>query len=243
MKGPRNAVLAAKKFAKPINPEAQKRAKEELTRLDADITAAGKAISELLGIEIGAKPTLQAKVRQLRSRRVQAAAIASTESSSYQLFNLEPFTWRDKDGWPRLVFFGLDSPDAVIKVIKRRASWDREAGFSTQLIPTLPEPIKACYQDVIVKLRKKCKSGTSLKLRARYEGVIPAAAKAQIATAREQFKQVFIVAEPKGFSLTEVAIPQPVDPLIVGWDGERLWLVGSFDTTTVEEYAKREFTS
>jgi len=252
MISPKDAVKAAIALASPIDPAAQQRAESDEKRLAAEIAAVGKTIDGLLGIEVDAKPALVAKKRELVTKHEHAALMAKAPKSGYPLLSLEPFSWRDKDGWPRLVFFGLDSPDFAMGFRKsleyRRDDWGGESAYTVArpiISPELPKALSACYSDVIARLRKRCARNHSIRLRARYAGVIPTEAKKKIEKARKVFKKVFIVAEPKGFSLEtkKIAVPLPVDPLIVGWDGNFLWLVGSFDTTPVEEYVKQEFTT
>lgn len=82
--------------------------------------------------------------------------------------------------------------------------------------------------------------GDPLQLRAAYTGVVPNRARALIRQAEEIFEQVFIVAETE-FVLEKVPPPPPhADPLILGFKGEQLWLVGSFYTSSLEELIVRQ---
>jgi hypothetical protein len=73
-----------------------------------------------------------------------------------------------------------------------------------------------------------------VSITAQFSGLIPPEIKDQIEDARPLFKDIFIIAEPKRWKLNEPA-RIPADPLVVGWDGEGLYLIAEFDTTPVEE--------
>ena len=105
------------------------------------------------------------------------------------------------------------------------------------MFPELPEAIASCYEDVLKTLRQRAsKRQKSVKLSCRFEGLIPDDVKQKIAEARGSFKEMFLIAEPKGFEINETAIVAPKrDPLVVGFDGTKLWLIADFETTPVEE--------
>jgi hypothetical protein len=73
-----------------------------------------------------------------------------------------------------------------------------------------------------------------LVLAAEYTGLIPFDVKDKIAKAKPLFSEIFILAEPIGWSLTKPAI-LPADPIVVGWDGKGLYFIAEYDTTPVED--------
>jgi hypothetical protein len=69
-------------------------------------------------------------------------------------------------------------------------------------------------------------------------GVIPTEVKQEIKKAMRlgYFKEIFILAEVKQWVSKIVVTPPPDDPLVIGYDGEKFWLITVFDTTSLEQH-------
>ncbi len=87
----------------------------------------------------------------------------------------------------------------------------------------------------------------TVRITAKFAGVIPDSVRKRIHLAQPDFDEILIVSEAP---LWEVKVedrllrPVPVgDPLVIGRKGKGFWLIDSFDTTSAEEYVRREFTS
>ena len=107
-------------------------------------------------------------------------------------------------------------------------------------VPELPRPVLRMYDDVFLSLRDMAKEKRkSMRLRATFQGLIPLDVKEQITETKPYFKKTYVVAEASRWDLNESAPIRRVDPLLVGWDGYRLWLLASFDTTSVEKYIEK----
>lgn len=192
---------------------------QEITR---QLALVDSTTSRLLGIEQSSRRGLQEHRLKLQQElaRLRGRAVFGPR---YPRLSLDPLTWRDKRGYPRLVPFSPDDP--MFRIFP---------GYTT---PSLPQPIRACYQDVMDLLEKKESRRDwdySYELSAEFSGLIPAPVRDTILAVRSEFENMFIVAEPKNWALSRAAKVDP-DPLVVGWDGRDLWLVADFDTTTVEE--------
>ena len=75
------------------------------------------------------------------------------------------------------------------------------------------------------------------KIGVRYTGVIPKDTKRRIAEARDRFgDNIFLLAETGSWTVV------PEDPLVVGFDGDSLWLIDKFDTVSIEALIATEFT-
>jgi hypothetical protein len=135
--------------------------------------------------------------------------------------------YRTKEGWPTFAIFSLHWPEFKM-VAMARPDWSKPGRGAVVFTPELPDEIANCYQDVGQNLLQRSQRvRRRVTLAAEFSGLIPDEVKDQIA-------KIFVIAEPKRWSLTEPA-RIPADPLVVGWDGEGLCLIAEFDTTPVEE--------
>lgn len=80
-----------------------------------------------------------------------------------------------------------------------------------------------------------------------FYGFIPDRTKQEVSEAKTIFgDRLFLIAEtkPEDWTLTKIPRPRIVkDPLILGIIANKCYLVDHFDTSPVEDYARREFTS
>lgn len=232
-----NAVQKAVAIAKSTSLADPKRTSKEIALIRTQIEGGNAALKALFGIEEFARDTLQKRLEELKARQVQFQN-GFFLGTRYHALSLEPFTWRDEQGWPTLVFFSLESPKFEFAARGSR-DWNGHYRYRAASHPKLPKVIAACYADVLAKLRTLASSKSrTVKLVCNFNGLIPAAVKEKITEAKSLFEEIFIVAEPSGFNLEEAAIVMPKrDPLVVGFDGNGLWLIADFETTSVEEAA------
>src|SRR5260370_10825538 len=139
--------------------------------------------------------------------------------------------------------YSLDSP--VMKIC-RGGSWSP----TTTVTPELPEPLAKLYK---TNLPPRQNQYESVSYTSTFRGVIPADVRKAIAEALPLFatnytgrakklaggkqSNIFIVAEASWATKTVIHKP---DPLVVGWDGNRLRLIAHFDLTNLERYIKNE---
>jgi len=231
-----SAIERAVALAEHIPPAEIKKSSRHLALVSTQVERGSALLGNLLGIEEASKPRVENGLAVLKQEQVELQNRVNF-GTRYHLLSMEPLTWRDKNGWPRLIVFSLDSPRFEIAVSGRRNDLDDRIRFRTKMFPELPEAIASCYEDVLKTLRQRAsKRQKSVKLSCRFEGLIPDDVKQKIAEARGSFKEMFLIAEPKGFEINETAIVVPrVDPLVVGFDGTKLWLIADFETAPVEE--------
>lgn len=246
-----SAIERAVALAEPIPSAEIKRSSRQLALVSTQVERGSALLGNLLGIEWASKPRVENGLAVLKREQMELQNRV-TFGTKYHLLSMEPLTWRDKNGWPRLIVFSLDSPSFEISISARNTDDRRNRlRFSTKMFPILPDQIAACYSDVQKTLRQRasarCRSKmssaydtdnvrVSVKLSCRFEGIIPGDVKEKIAEARGSFTEMFLIAEPKGFEINETAIVVPKrDPLVVGFDGSQLWLIADFETTPVEE--------
>jgi hypothetical protein len=186
---------------------------------------------ELYGIEAHSRRQLLiAEKLQQRYKRFLAK-----HNRAYPPISLNALReYRTKEGWPTFAIFSLHWPEFKI-VAMARPDWSRPARGEVVFTPELPDAIENCYQDIGQNLLQRSQRVSGrVTLAAEFSGLIPNEVKDKIADAEPIFKEIFVIAEPNRWSLTEPA-RIPADPLVVGWDGEGLYLIAEFDTTPVEE--------
>ena len=103
--------------------------------------------SRLLPVEQGLIPVIHAKKAEINKRLNQLGS--PHKFSKYTLFNLEPLTWRDSRGFPRLAVFSLESPNFEFTVSSENSNYYK---FIAKTSPKLPQEMMACYTDVFDKL-------------------------------------------------------------------------------------------
>lgn len=199
--------------------------------------------SNLFPVERGLLPVIRSKKTEVVKRVRQLESL--DKLNQYAVFSLEPLTWRNKQGFPRLAVFSLESPDFELAIIRSHSSWDSHRSRWRQKVdPKLPQEMMDCYKDVLGKLSALAKQNKKVaRLRAQFGMLIPQAVKEEIVRVRGEFKEIFIVAEAPRWDLKLTAIPKPQnkDPLVVGYDGVNYWLIATFGPTPLEKYIKAEF--
>jgi len=207
-----------------------------IVNIDAEIKRLDKLHKEMIGFEEIASDKVSARLKELRLEK-----IASETLTEYRRFvNLSFLSWRDKNRYPKLVLFSLDSPTFSI----RGTDWS----WDDRITPELPEELRKYYTDVTRYLSQRCRVFFSTKSEIRisclYSGVIPPETRKKIEQAKSIFKRVFILAEATKW--TETSTPKPIldpDPIVVGWNGgDTLYMIDKFDLTPVEKLLAVEFT-
>jgi len=204
--------------------------------------------------------------KAIREReRLEEGAVAGSElvaryCGEYKRLDITPLLWRTKKGLPLLAIFSLTNGVFSLGActVRRQCYWYDNYGDShfywraslkPMFTPSLPKPVKACFDDVIARILEIAKQKKkTILLSAEFSGVVPLETKQSIAEARKKFKNIFILAEVKDWKIEErkatTVKPKPApivkgDPLVVGWDGKGFWLITSFNTTSLERYIEQ----
>lgn len=211
--------------------------------IDAKLDSLKKMRSSLLGFEAYARDEVDKEIVALEGLKTVAGVAAK---SVYRKFTtLDMFSWRDRQGLPRIVLFGLDSPNFTIRV-RNYSSFDLDYSAKIESPYDLPTKIVQAYEGSLRALWKRVGDAPwrydSITATCTYKGVIPPEVKAKIKEASKVFgEQVFIMAEGKEWAINKTRAPFMADPLVVGWDGHSLWLVDRFDLTPIERLLATEF--
>lgn len=232
-----SAIRQTVALAERITPPDLDAHSREVSWALAQMNHTKSLLKDLFGIEAEARQKLECSFHNaechhsLLTEEGEQLQKLGRLGGQYQRLSLEPLTWRDAKGFPRLVIFTLNSPIFRLVVMP-------DNDFNVE--PRLPEKIVKHYEDVLRLLTTKRKKRKGLELTCRFEGLIPCEARKKIKKARGTFgDQIFIIAEPGSFVLNATTPLPKGDPLIVGYDpkadADGLWLIADFETTPVEE--------
>lgn len=241
-----NVIAEAAKLAEVPSKTELAKAGLFVKKIRVEIEKARDSRRQLFGIEEFAKTDIDAKIERLEAKKKKYESI-----NRYKLpcVDMQIFGWRWKNGWPKLALIGLNSPTVSFKVQCRNVGYNTYTPFTS---PAIPKPIFNLHRDVFETLKTMAKrKRKTIILETNFTGLIPQDTRKKIIQAKKAFKEVYIVAETSAEKwkirekeATVIKPPPPTnyDPLVVGWDGNNLWLVDQFDLTTLENYVKSEFT-
>lgn len=226
----------------PTSEQAIGELKKEYGELLKSLKETEQLISKLiplLPVEKGRLPSLNAQKLEIE-KKIKRNQIA--QNARYKIFDLEPLKWRDQIGFPRLVIFDVRFPNYKI--------WCN-CFYGCEffhLEPDFPQAIEKCYDDVLEILRAVARKeynkerekqpnieSCTVGLYTQFSGIIPQKIRDEITKAYELFESIFIVADiPKWEFNKSVSVGK--DPLVIGFDGEKFWLIAAFDLTPLEAY-------
>lgn len=202
----------------------------DLVEIEGQIKLLMKSRRGLFKIEQVTKKHLTSKIEDLKRKRKEVQLLLRRD---YPVFNIECLSWRDRDGYPLLAVFDLDDPKSEIGVI--RHTW-RHVYYSRVQRPWIDE-IDACFDDVYEVLETMAKkTRKSIRLRTIFSGVIPQDVREEIAVMRDSFTSIFIIAEVDEWDVVKTAPIRRGDPLVIGYEGGKFFLIAAFDTTPLEAY-------
>lgn len=175
--------------------------------------------------------------------------------------SLEPLSWRDEQGFPKLVVVPLNGPVnhigseytdfRFVILAEERAHFQYVGRVATSFIP---DKVKLCYEDVCLMLADKClskrKENPNLRpiLHITYDpGIasrkgIPSVVHEKLLKVAHLFpRDLYLIMEAKDWQMGVVTSTTELDPLLVGWKYDQFWLIDVFDLTPLEDYVKSEF--
>lgn len=216
--------------------------REELAEIEAKIKKLENLKASLFRLEENGRKEIEGEIKKLQLRKKELDGYGKY-AQKYKLFSMEVFKLRDRNGWPRIAIFDLNSPICSLRMNCFKRDQSGENYFVSETIPEyghLPSQVFDLFDDVFEKLSKAegLKPGLTESITTEFAGVIPDDVRKKIIAANKEFERVFIIAEANW----QERLEPNKDPLVIGWDGANCWLVHSFNTTNWEERVKREFT-
>ncbi len=194
---------------------------------------------------------------KLAAHQMQAVgcrkAITAFSKDAYQILDLAPLKWRSgEDGLP---IFGVFHPGNPL------TGWScRAPNTAGKVVPVvkLPASLADCYRDIEQLVEERAKEAyrsafqhqgsrvetVEVELQAKFSGLIPIKVKEEMARALRSklFRNLYIIAEVLKWQWNKIVTSRKGDPLVVGDDAAgQIWLITSFDTTSLEELFGSEF--
>ena len=244
----KDMVVAALNLSEEVTPESQAATKDKVKKIEEKLKEIEDTKGELFGIEAHAAIVIEDHADELKIEKEDLEATLTPVRKGYRLLSFEPLSWRDKNGFPRLVLFSLDHPMVRFRFSRSWSGggmWESDSSrTSREMDPKLPPALREHYVDVFNALERRQggQSGTT-SISTEYNGIIPTEIRKKIIAEQKKgtWEKIFILAECKGWKLDQQITPRPGDPLVLGWDGSRLWVIDHYDLTPAEEYVKNEF--
>lgn len=234
-----SAVAETRKLFERVDSGVVTEAPGRATKLSTQIAAMEKHQAELAGsryaIEVASSEILKTKIREVIKKR--DASVHLARYGHLPRLGLEPLTWRDKQGWPRLACLPLDQ-----YVMQFFAKWSRAS-----LEPDLPKAITDQYADVQkILLGQAFRRNVNVTLSARFAGIIPPETKQRIEENRGLFGcEIYLLIEVDGWALSERALPREADSIVVGYvpKAQEFRVIDVFDPTPLEALILEEHTA
>ena len=238
----RNPIKSALSLVQSVPQARVEQAAKQLVTVVSSIAAMNDVVENLIGCEKAELPEIRRKLTELKTREKQLKSMTDPTLVGMPIFSLVPLTWRRKDGMPYLAVFSIDSEKFEIAAVGKRTLYGSSRVYWKRTFePKLSKDVLACYADVVETVAKKARSSRkSIRLRAEFRGMMPAAVKQRIKEVKPLFQEIFIVTEVSDWKMETSPIPAPPkdpDPLVVGFDGTSYRLIAKFDTTSIEEAA------
>lgn len=246
------AVMAAKKAAKEYqnrifppsfcNSNFSSWGIDRIKSNESDLCAQRRAITyklaNLLPVEEGRRSALNQHLETIE----HLFKAFKPRRHHYPILSTEPLTWRDEQGWPKLVIMPVDLP-GYVKIWGKGGTWSYQPAEGFEEYREFCENVTdTCYDDVGQKLSRSGYDEHFIEM-GLGNLLLPTKVVKKIARARKFFgKQIFLVAEAGEWVEGKVVYPKP-DPLVVGYEDGLLFLIAVFDLKKIEDIARSEFTT
>lgn len=200
----------------------------------------------VFGVETVDTDQLQTELEWRLEYAEHARRVLLPRIHNYPILSAEPLTWRDEQGFPKLVIVPIDRAGEV-EVSANRDRWHYRpigTGSDVDYGDFGQEIITPCYESVGEVLRKQAPYGGLISIKTTLNGLLmPKKTREKIAAARAHFgKQIFLIAEaPQPWEINVVVPPKP-DPLVVGYENGLLFLIDTFNMTRIERVVAAEYT-
>lgn len=211
-----------------------------------ELESLSQAYRTLLPVEETSKNKLEQRINELRQTVTRA-------EFPEDLLPMEPLSWRWKNGLPKMALLTIGY-GATFTISAGRSG----SRLSSGVTPDLPWELESLYSDVVKLAESYCVRRDSRRsFSFTFEGVIPMSVRESIVKAQKslRFEGLYMLVEApekawkvesvKGISRAQAAREYlasiELDPLVLGYAQEALWVIDKFDLTTLEQYVLDEF--
>lgn len=215
---------------------------------------AGKAAT-LLPVE---EHTRVAITKRMEELRLEADRLGFYAEAGLPMIPTEVLTWRQNyhlshnyTGRVRNIELALPKL-ALVSVDAQRPQFGFGSGDfrgdRCRIIGPVPSDLIPLYNDCLVSLTSaNHRADKLISAYFTYTGAIPDSTREKIAEVREagHFRSggMFLLCEADVWTVEAKTVPRVVDPIVVGFKHEALWMIDVFDPTPVEQYIALEFSS
>ncbi len=144
----------------------------------------------------------------------------------------------------------LDSNEFIISaesIMGERVININQTEWSTE--PSLPAAMSKQYEEAIIRLAQIAiddYDNDEIAITAQFKGVMPADVRKKTKSVLDSdlFDDIFIICEAPKWIIDKTGRTSMKDPLVVGWieKTDQMFLIASFDPTSLEDYVLTQFT-
>lgn len=233
---------------------------EERSALVLEKVRLVRLLDGLLPVEKAARSEVEEQLNKIDSRiRLLDTA---TALDGLPMLDPEVFSWtKQQQGWRKTFAWQMITVPALayIDVADESCTLYTQHHGSTKIngfiesrdgrYGKIPTEVGSRYAEIMASLRRRHLSWDgyeTIRLTYTYPGIVPDHIKEIIRkeTEKKTFSHLAFVCDVDRWQVGTTQAPREFfDPILVGEKGGALWVLASFDPTTVEEYLLREFTS
>ncbi len=210
-----------------------------------------RSLEELDSENFFAFEAVDDKIEELEANLAAEKVRLQMAKLGYPELDYSFLAWQKKDTkLPAFMVLSLDSNEFSITV---ESTSDRVIDIEDtmwSIEPTLPEAILDQYENSILQIARlaiKDYDNEEISVSAQFQGVMPSEVRSEVRRVLESgtFDKIFIICEAPKWTINKTGRTSLRDPLVVGWNEEtdQMFLIASFDPTTLEKYVQDQFSS
>lgn len=227
--------------------------KTDLSEIEAEAVELKRRSEVLMPVEAAAGELIHTRMLELQEESTRAVI---ADKTGFKILSKEVLTWRQDYTYrpkekfrqvtlriPRLALIGTEWNSPMLSIA---TSNGRYSGGTVQWLPVELQPYYANVSNELQWLQQRIKREPVLSFS--YTGVIPDETREKIQEASKipSFRSnIYLLcdAPAEQWKLDTTPIPQPPDPIVVGFAGGSLWVIDVFDPTPIEQYVSLEFST
>lgn len=224
---------------------------EAMSLATLDNSYSKEHLNALLSVHKAMLPIESKAIDDLNERILNARQDVHQEQVGLPKLSFEPLAWRHQSGLPKIVPMDLRIPTFSIG-----ASRGDSRTTCSYVNPNLPALLRECFRDVAEMAERYCyRRRSSMEYTFEFTGMIPDSTRLKISEATTRFDWIYLLVETpdtawkvkrtKGITrrqeIREALANISIDPIVVGYKHDALWVIDKFDLTSVEQYVLDEF--
>ena len=209
-----------------------------------------RSLEDLNTREFFAFEAVEGKIEELEAKLKAEKVRLQMASLGYPQLDYSFLTWQKKESkMPAFMVLTLDSNEfSIIVEPNTSRAMDIENDVIWSIEPDLPEAVQWQYENsilAIARLSNRDYDDEEISVTAQFQGVMPSEVRTEVRRVLEAeiFDDIFVICEAPKWVVNKTGRTSLRDPLVVGWDEEtdQMFLIASFDPTTLEKYVQDQF--